>query len=208
MDLLSHPRARQKDEFITHDLIGSVKPYTFLNSIIIPRPIALITTKGTNGVVNAAPFSYFNIVSLQPAIISVSIGWLNGKRKDTAHNIFSTKDFVVNICSIEMAQAVTQTSQDFPRDVSEIEVAQLSLIPSENISAPRISNTPIQLECRFNNSLEIENAGELILGEVVKVHLLKEILNSNGHVDVALLNPLARLAGQFYAKITDFFEIP
>ena len=202
----SEIKTHQKDEFITHDLIESSQPYTFLNSIVVPRPIALITTKGTGGVVNAAPFSYFNVVSIQPTLISVSIEWRHGQRKDTAHNIFSTKEFVINICSLELAKAVSQTGRDLPSDISEIEVAQLSLIPSEYLSVPRIANTPIQLECFFQSSLQIEERVDLILGKVIKVHLLKAILNSQGSVDFEKLNPLARL-GKTYAKISDFFNV-
>jgi flavin reductase (DIM6/NTAB) family NADH-FMN oxidoreductase RutF len=208
MDLLMHPKAHQKDEFIAHDLLGSSQQYTFINSIIVPRPIAFITTRGTNGIINAAPYSYFNAVCMQPPIISISIEWRSGQRKDTAHNIFLTKNFVVNICSFDMANVVAQAGRDIPREVSEIELTELSLIASELVSAPRISNTPIQLECRFKTSFEIENKGDLILGEVVRVHMLKEILNDKGHVDFAKLNPLARLSGPTYGKITDFFDVP
>lgn len=207
MDLQS--KAHHQNEFITHDLAELSTPYQFLSSIIVPRPIAFITTKDKNGIVNAAPFSFFNAVCSHPPIISVAIGRREGnQRKDTSHNIHSTKEFVINICSIEHAKAVSLAGKDYPPTVSEIDLTNLSLIPSVKISVPRIANTLIQMECHFLQSIEIgEHVTDLILGQVVNAHLHKDILTSKGRMDFEKLNPLVRLAGTTYAKIHEIFDI-
>jgi len=196
------------NEFITFNPEEHNKSYSFLNAIIVPRPIAFITTQGKNGIVNAAPFSYFNAVCSQPTILSISIERRKGHRKDTAINIFSTKEFVVNMCSVHLAKAVSQASKDFPPEVSEIDLTGLSLVPSQKILVPRIANSPIQMECRLKQSIEIEGSlCDLILGEVLKIHVHKTILNDKGHIDFEKLNPLARLAGTTYAQLSHFFDV-
>lgn len=201
-----NPKANNKEAYITHDLEAS-DAYSILNSIIVPRPIAFITTRGENGIINAAPFSYFNIVCTKPAIVSVSIERRQSIRKDTAHNIFTNKEYVINICSVDMAAAVSCASKDHPPEISEIDVTSLSLIASEKISVPRIANTLIQMECYLFQALEVGDLkGDLILGKVLKVHLHKEILNPNGQIDFKKLNPLARLSGNAYAKLDPFFN--
>ncbi|MFC2049219.1 flavin reductase family protein [Chlamydiota bacterium] len=203
MDLQSHPESA----FVTHHLEGSTQPYPFLNSIVVPRPIALITTLGANGIVNAAPFSYFNAVCANPVILSIAISRRDGQQKDTARNIFASREFVINICSQHLASAVNLAGMEFPPDVSEIDMANLSLIPSQKISVPRIANTLIQMECRLYQSFEVTDQKiNLILGEAVRIHIHKDILDSHGRIEIAKLNPLARLSGKTYATINDFFD--
>lgn len=200
------PEARKIEDFVTHDLNGFSK---FLNSIVVPRPIAFVTSKSLNGIINAAPFSYFNIVCTTPPTVSISVQRRQGQRKDTSQNIISTKEFVINICSVDIAKAVGIASGDFPHDVSEIDLADLSLISSQKISVPRIANTLAQMECLFSQVIEVgSDKVDLIIGEVLAIHLHKDILNSNGEVSFEKLNPLARLSGPTYARINDFFEIP
>lgn len=202
------PEAHHFDDFQSQSIDKEPFTYNLLSSIIVPRPVAFVTTLGTNGVVNAAPFSFFNAVSTHPPIISIAIKQRTAQRKDTARNIIATKEFVVNICSIEIAKAISVASGEYPPDLSEIELTKLSLIPSKKISVPRVANTLVQMECILDQVVEIGiDPVDLILGEVVAIHIHKDILNSQGHVDVEKLNPLARLAGSTYAKIHDFFDI-
>jgi flavin reductase (DIM6/NTAB) family NADH-FMN oxidoreductase RutF len=202
------PKAHQEDEFITHTLEDLTSPYPFFNSLIVPRPIAFVTTKGENGIVNAAPFSYFNAVCSHPTMISLAIEWRDGQRKDTPNNILKTKEFVINICNLEMAKAVTQAGQDYPPHISEIELAKLSLIPSMRVSVPRIANSPIHLECVLQRMIEIEESrSDLFIGKIVKVHLHKILFNSEGRIDFSQLNPLARLSGKTFASLGNFFEV-
>lgn len=196
--------AYQFEDFISHNLEEFSRPYPLLNSLIVPRPIALITSVGENGVVNAAPFSYFNAICKQPALVSVSIEQRLGEKKDTARNIRRSKEFVINVCSIGMQHALEITAKDCPSEVSEIGLANLSLLPSRQVSIPRIANTLIQLECRLREVIDLEGGKiDLVIGEIVEVHLHKKVLDSKGYIDFAKLEPLARLSGNSYAGITD-----
>lgn len=197
------------EDFTSYDMSGSIHSSNLIHSIVVPRPIALVTSKGFNGVVNAAPFSYFNIVCTEPHIVSIAIQRRCGERKDTARNIIASRELVINICSLNLAKSVSIAGGDFPAEISEVEVANLSLLPSQKISVPRIANTLVQMECLLDQVVEVrKDVVDLILAEVVRVHIHNDILNSNGHVDVPKLNPLARLAGISYAKIDPFCEIP
>ena len=200
----SHLIAHQLEDFISHNLEEFSRPYPLLNSIIVPRPIALITTVGNNGVVNAAPFSYFNAICKHPALVSVSIEQRQGRKKDTARNIRRSKEFVINICSKGMQQALEITGKDYPPEISEIDQAKLSLLPSRQVSIPRIANTLIQLECKLKEVIDLEGGNiDLVIGEIVEVHLHKMVLDTEGYVNFAKLEPLARLSGNSYAGITD-----
>lgn len=201
------PLAHEAHEFIAKDL--DTFSNHLLNSIVVPRPIAFVTSMSEQGVINAAPFSYFNAVCTNPIMISVAIERKEGYRKDSALNIISTKEFVVNICSVELVKVINIASIEFPPGISEIEVTGLSLIPSEKIKVPRIANTLVQLECVFHQVIELgENQSDLILAKVVMAHVHKNILKGNGDVDVAKLNPLVRLSRRSYASLSGFFEIP
>lgn len=203
------PTVYATEDFTSYDMGGSSHSSNLINSIVVPRPIALVTSKGFNGVINAAPFSYFNVVCTEPHIVSIAIKQRSGERKDTARNIIASGEFVINICSLNLAKSVSIAGGDFPPDISEVELANLSLLPSQKISVPRIANTLVQMECILDQIVEVRKGiADLILAEVVKVHIHKDILNSSGYIDVPKLNPLARLAGISYAKIDPFCDIP
>ena len=144
------------EDFTSYDINSSTHSSNLINSIVVPRPIAFITSKGLNGVINAAPFSYFNVVCTEPHIVSIAIQQRNGKRKDTARNIFESKEFVINICSLNLAKSVSIAGGDFPPEKSEIGLANLSLLPSQKISVPRIANTLVQMECVLDQSVTLE----------------------------------------------------
>lgn len=203
------PEVNQQTDFIDHDFANAHYSANVLNSLILPRPIAFITTIGASGVVNAAPFSYFNIACTKPAMVSIAIERREGHPKDTSRNILLAKEFVINICSQDIAKAISVASGDFPPTVSEIELSKLSLIPSLLVSPPRVANTLAQLECRLSQVIEVgEDPTDLILGRVVKVHVHKSLMNEKGRIDVERLDPLARLSGTTYAQIKNFFNIP
>lgn len=196
-----------QEDFEEYEIDGPIHASSFLNSLVIPRPIAFITSLGSN-MVNAAPFSYFNIVCTNPAMISVAIERRQGKQKDTARNIECNQEFVVNLCSIDLVQAITVASQDYPPDCSEIQCANLKLIPSSLVKTPRIANTQVQLECTLYRHLLIgDDPTDFILGKIVKVHIRKEILNSQKKIDVVKLNPLGRIAGSSYTKLGECFRV-
>lgn len=193
------------NDFITKELEG----LALINSIIIPRPIAFVTTLNDYGGVNAAPFSYFTIVCTNPVMISIAIERREGQRKDTAHNILTKKEFVVNICSMELAKTLSKASAPFPPHISEVDVVNLTLLPSKKTKVPRIAHTFIQLECHLERAIELGNdPSDLIIGNVLCSHIHKDVLNTEGVVDSKLLNPLARLGECNFSGIHSIFSVP
>jgi flavin reductase (DIM6/NTAB) family NADH-FMN oxidoreductase RutF len=184
--------------------------YKFLIGSIVPRPIAFVTTISKDGVVNGAPFSYFNIVSSNPPMISLAIQRLDGKQKDTAKNIIENKEFVVHIVDEQNVEKVNKTAANLPPDQSEIEFAKLTPIESTKISVPGVQEAKIRMECSLEYSLELggmDSPGcDLIIGKVVQFHIENEIYE-NGRINPKGLGAVSRMAGNFYAKIGDVFSI-
>ncbi|MEH7356610.1 flavin reductase family protein [Neobacillus drentensis] len=184
--------------------------YKFLIGSIIPRPIAFVTTISKDGVLNGAPFSYFNIVSSNPPMISLSIQRLSGKQKDTARNIIESKQFVVHIVDEENVEKINKTAASLAPEQSEIELANLTPVESVKISVPGVKEAKIRMECSLEHSLELgslDTTGcDFIIGKVVQFHIKNEIYE-NGRIDPRGLAAVSRLAGNNYAKIGEVFEI-
>lgn len=183
--------------------------YKFLIGSIIPRPIAFVTTLSEKGVLNAAPFSYFSVVSSNPPMISVSIGRVNGVQKDTARNAIYRKAFVVHICDESNIEAVNQTSARLPADVSEVETVGFTPIKSTSIEVPGIKESKIRLECELEKSFPLGTDGiscDLLIGRMVRFHI-EEDLYQNGRIDPLKLKPVSRLAGSNYSTLGRIFSI-
>lgn len=185
--------------------------YKFLIGSIIPRPIAFVTTISTNDILNGAPFSYFNIVSSDPPMISISIARPSGKQKDTARNIIESKEFVVHIVDEQNVEKINSTAANLPPDESEISLAKLTPVPSEKISVPGVKEAKIRMECILEHSLELGGgadspSNDLIIGKVVQFHIDSDIYK-DGRIDPKGLAAISRLAGNNYAKIGEIFEI-
>ncbi|MDR4947487.1 flavin reductase family protein [Neobacillus cucumis] len=184
--------------------------YKFLIGSIIPRPIAFVTTKSKDGVLNGAPFSYFNIVSSNPPMISLSIQRSSGRQKDTARNIFESKEFVVHIVDEQNVEKINITAANLPPDESEIELANLTPVESVKISVPGVKEAKIRMECSLEHSLELGGTDtpgcDLIIGKIVQFHIESDIYE-NGRIDPRGLAAVSRLAGNYYAKIGEIFKI-
>lgn len=185
--------------------------YKFLIGSIIPRPIAFVTSMSEEGVVNAAPFSFFNIVSSNPPMISVSVQRKKGELKDTARNIRANEQFVVHIVDAENVKQVNETAANLPQNESEIVHAGLSLVKSEKVDVPGVKEAKVRLECVLETALELgvdeENPGcDLIIGKVVCYHI-EESLYEKGRIDPIGLGAVGRLAGNDYAEIGTQFTI-
>jgi flavin reductase (DIM6/NTAB) family NADH-FMN oxidoreductase RutF len=182
--------------------------HRLLKGCIVPRPIAWISTVGENGINNLAPFSCFTFVSTLPPMIAISIARRNGEKKDTLRNIEFCGEFVVNVVSENAATAVNITSADYPAEVNEFEKAGLTAIPSEIVRAPRISESPIQMECRLEYVLNLgQSHHSLVIAKVLLFHV-QDALYKEGEIDQAALRPLARLAGDNYGQLGKIFELP
>lgn len=184
--------------------------YKLLIGSIIPRPIAFVTSLSEKGVLNGAPFSYFNIVSSNPPLISLSIQRSGEKQKDTARNIFHSKEFVIHIVDEENVQKINETAATLPPDESEIELAQLTPVNSTKVAVPGIKEAKIRLECNLEQSLELGEGDipgcDLIIGRIVHFHIEPTIYHE-GKIDPRGLGAVSRLAGINYAKIGDIFSI-
>lgn len=183
--------------------------YKLLIGTIIPRPIAFVTTQSENGIVNGAPFSYFNIVSSNPPMVSLAIQRPDGRVKDTARNIYDNQQFVVHIVDDENVAKINETAASLPASESEIELANLTLVPSENVSVPGIIEAKVRMECRLIQSIPFGGDGpgsDLFIGEIVRFHV-DEAIYEDGRIDPRGLNAVSRLAGSSYAKIGDIFSM-
>jgi flavin reductase (DIM6/NTAB) family NADH-FMN oxidoreductase RutF len=188
--------------------LSKSQTYKLMISAIIPRPIAFITSTGPEGIINAAPFSYFGGVSSKPPMIYVSIDRKkDGSKKDTLRNIEFTGDFVVNIVTEDIAEKMNICAIDFPRQVSELEVAGLTPVKSEIVRAPRIAESPVNLECKVARIIEIgESPNTVVFGEIVLFHISDELMKA-GVIDPYKLKPIGRLGGSLYTYVRDIFEM-
>lgn len=184
--------------------------YKLLIGTIIPRPIAFVTSKAEDGTINGAPFSYFNIVSSKPPMISLAIQRKEGHMKDIARNILRQNEFVVHVVDEANVEAINLTAASLPPDESEIEKANLTLVSSKKISVPGIKEAKVRLECRLEHALELGGDGEIstdfIIGRVVHFSIDKDIYDE-GKINQSKLLPVSRLAGSSYAKIGETFSL-
>jgi flavin reductase (DIM6/NTAB) family NADH-FMN oxidoreductase RutF len=183
--------------------------YALMNSLIIPRPIAWVTSLGPDGVVNVAPFSYFNGVTSRPPIVAVSIAQGRSGPKDTARNVAATGEFVVNLVGEDCAEAMNRTATEYPYGVSEAEVVGLRLVPSERVAVPRLAEAPAALECTVERILAVgEPPVAHILG-TVRAFVLREGLTVDPlrGVEPQELALIGRLGQNRYLQIREIFEL-
>jgi flavin reductase (DIM6/NTAB) family NADH-FMN oxidoreductase RutF len=184
--------------------------YKLLIGTIIPRPIAFVTSLGEDGTINGAPFSYFNIVSSNPPMISLALQRKKRGMRDTARNILDKKEFVVHIVDDSNVEAINLTAASLPPNQSEIEKANLSLVSSQSVSVPGIKEAKARFECTLEHAVELGENGDvgvdLIIGKIVRFHIDEEIYES-GRINQEKLGAVSRLAGSNYAKIGQIFSI-
>jgi flavin reductase (DIM6/NTAB) family NADH-FMN oxidoreductase RutF len=175
--------------------------YRLITGVVVPRPIAWVTSLSATGVLNLAPFSAFMFVAPKPPMLAISVGRKGNIYKDTAQNILNNEEYVVHIADSSLMKAVHESSTEHPPDVSEVEELRLSTLPGERTKVPRLAAAPIAMECRFRQCLEFgETRSRLIIGEVLVFHIRDGLLQ-NGKIETEALDPIARIAGPRYAKL-------
>jgi flavin reductase (DIM6/NTAB) family NADH-FMN oxidoreductase RutF len=184
--------------------LGGRERYQLLTSLVVPRPIAWVSTRSPQGRRNLAPFSYFAAVSATPFLVSVSIGSRGGVEKDTLRNIRQTGAFCVNLATEPQLVPMNESAGEWGPDVDEFDRAGLASADAESVDAPYVADCPAVLECRLFKVVELEESpNTLILGEVLRVHLSDDVPLAPGTLfaDTAALRPIARLWGDYYATI-------
>lgn len=184
--------------------------YRVLTSTIVPRPIAWITTVSTEGVRNAAPFSFFNAMGKDPPLLAVGIQDDRGRIKDTARNILETGEFVVNLVSEATAEAMVATSARVLPHVDELELAGLKTVPSRSVRPERIACSPVAFECRLHTPLQFPSGQLIAIGEVMWVSVDDDVVVDARRptIDTAKLDLVGRLSGRDgYTRLTDKFSL-
>jgi flavin reductase (DIM6/NTAB) family NADH-FMN oxidoreductase RutF len=190
-------------------------PFDPFKSCVVPRPIGWISTLSEDGVSNLAPFSQFQNLSFDPPHVMLSASEATtGARKDTIVNIEQTGEFVWNMATYDLREAVNISAQELPSHVDEFELAGLSKMPARVVKAPMVADSPIHFECVHVETLRLARgrAGssgltDLIIGRVVAVHVKDEFLLPNGKIDILKIRPLARLGYYDYTTIDSIFEM-
>ena len=194
-----------------------INPKTFegfnrvLTGVVVPRPIAFVSTISNSGNVNLSPYSFFNAVSYDPPLIIFSSSKFtsDGKLKDSLSNIEQNGEFVVNIVNENIVEAMNKTAAEYPEDVNEFDVANLTQIDSDLVKPPRLRESPVNMECKLERIITLGTEAHpqgLVIGEIIQLHIDDEIIS--GHrINHEKLKPVGRLAGNMYTHTYDVFEL-
>lgn len=183
--------------------------YKLLCGAVVPRPIALVSTQDAEGRVNAAPFSFFNVFSEEPALVVLGLQHKpDASAKDTTRNIREHGEFVVNLVDEALAEAMNICAVDFPAEMSEIDAAGLDLAPSIAVRPPRIAAAPFALECRRTVILSFGPQRDLLIGEVLHFHGRAGLVDPETlYIDVEAYRPVGRLFGNLYSRQREVFAL-
>ncbi|MAP53653.1 flavin reductase family protein [Altibacter sp.] len=191
---------------------GSLHGY--LLGAVAPRPICFASTVDQEGNVNLSPYSFFNVFSANPPILIFSPARRvrDNTTKHTLENVLETREVVINIVSYEMVQQMSLSSTEYPKGVNEFIKAGFSELPSEVVKAPRVAEAPVQMECNVLDVVALGTdggAGNLVICQVVKLHIKEEILDEGGKIDPRKIDTVARLGGNWYSRAKEgLFEVP
>jgi flavin reductase (DIM6/NTAB) family NADH-FMN oxidoreductase RutF len=180
--------------------------YKLLTNLVVPRPIAWVTSQNADGVINLAPFSFFNAVSGNPIYLIVSVGVNDaGEMKGTAKNILASGEFVVNMVTEELFEAMNVSAADFPEGESELAAVNLHAAPSVKVKPPRLAESQVSMECKLHSS-QLLGKNTLIIGEVVMFHVADHLMGPRMYVNN--FAPISRLGSpSVYCRTTDRFDV-
>lgn len=193
--------------------ISVAKLHGYLLSAVAPRPIAFASTIDANGNPNLSPFSFFNVFSANPPIMIFSPARRvrNNTIKHTLENVGHVKEVVINVVNYDIVQQMSLSSTEYPEGVNEFDKSGLTMLKSDLVKPFRVAESPVQFECKVNNIIELGTdggAGNLIICEVVKLHITNDILNDDNTINQEKLDLVARAGGNYYSRAKNgFFEI-
>ena len=194
--------------------LSTPKLQAYLQSAVAPRPIAFASTVDAEGRPNLSPFSFFNIFSSNPPLLVFSPARRvrDNTTKDTLDNVLTVKEVVINVVSYDMVQQVSLSSTEYPKGVNEFEKAGFTMLASDLVKPARVAESPIQMECLVKDVISLGTeggAGNLVLCEVVKMHIIEDVLNNDESINQEALDLVARCGGSYYSRAKPgFFEIP
>ena len=194
--------------------LSTGKLHAYLLSAVAPRPIAFASTIDENGTPNLSPFSFFNVFSANPPILIFSPARRvrDNTTKHTLQNSEMTKEVVINVVNYDIVHQMSLSSTEYPEDVNEFDKAGLTMLESDLVKPFRVAESPVQFECKVNDIIKLGDqggAGNLIICEVVKLHLNKDILNADQSINQEKLDLVSRAGGSYYSRAKKgFFEIP
>lgn len=184
-------------------------PHNPFTALVVPRPIGWISTVSKTGVVNLAPYSFFNIVSAYPPFVMFA----SNPRKDSQRNAEETGEFVANLATYELREEVNTSSANFGPAISEAEIVGLELVASRVVKPPRVARSPVALECKYSKTVELfgsdgkRNPSAVVIGEVLGVYIDDDVI-VNGHIDVTRMRPISRLGYMDYCVVDEIFSMP
>jgi flavin reductase (DIM6/NTAB) family NADH-FMN oxidoreductase RutF len=184
--------------------------YKLLSATIVPRPIALVTTLSGTGRVNAAPFSFFNVMGEDPPVVVLGLQeHPDGRLKDTTVNIQKRGEFVVHMVDEDMSEAMNVCGIPFPFEVEEVAAAGLTVTPSDRVAPPRIVQAPVAFECERIGLLQISPGRNIAIGKAVMMHVRDSLIDAERfHIDQEAYKPVGRLGGLLYTRTRDHFVLP
>jgi flavin reductase (DIM6/NTAB) family NADH-FMN oxidoreductase RutF len=184
--------------------------YKVMIGTVVPRPIAWVTTISPDGVINAAPYSFFNCLSADPPILALGVENKPDRSfKDTAYNIRMTECFTVNIVDRANVEAMAVTAAEFAPEVDELEMAGLTAAPGERVMCPRIAEAPVAFECERYLGIAVSSAREIILGRIIRAHIREDIIDpATYYSSHENLDAVGRMGGNGYAGTLDYFDLP
>ena len=189
-----------RSDFAVED--PAVNPYKLLTAVVVPRPIAWVSTVSTAGVVNLAPHSFYTVACARPPIVQFSsVG-----RKDTLRNVLDTGEFVINLSPARLLNQVNDTAARFPADRSEVAALGIETEPSSVVAPPRVTGSPVAIECTLHSTNELGDS-TVVLGDVKVISISTDVL-VDGHPEFGLLDPLARLGKEEWALHADVVSVP
>jgi flavin reductase (DIM6/NTAB) family NADH-FMN oxidoreductase RutF len=182
-------------------------------SCVVPRPIGWISSLGADGVPNLAPFSQFQNLTFDPPYVMFAANQTtDGRRKDSVINAEQSGEFVYNMATYDLREAMNLSAQQVPADVDEFVLAGVTKAPSKLVKAPRVAESPVHFECRYHQTIRLPGRGtmgavDIVIGEVIGIHIKDEFIRPNGKIDVLKIRPLARLGYYDYTSIESVFEM-
>lgn len=187
------------------DVMAPALRYKLLTAVVVPRPIAWVTTLGEDGTVNAAPYSFFNIFGQDPALVILGLEHhADGTPKDTTANIRRSGEFVINIVTPDLTDAMVGTAAAYPSDVSEAEALGLKLAPSVHVAPPRLADVPVAIECRLLDTMTFSSERDIVVGRAVGLSARDGLIDTETwRVEWGGTYPVARLFADRYARLEE-----